>query len=145
MTETAFDLTTGNWESSFYAPIRSSKYFSYVAVSDIIYRFVKTELYTIDLASKAPQFKRVYGLEEEIPTTCARTGYIGYLGKVKLCVVWGCTRPRVKHPFTNPILNITCLKFWVCVCNQTNQLRAVVDRCEHYAAHGLELHKLVAF
>ncbi|KAM7502464.1 hypothetical protein LguiB_001368 [Lonicera macranthoides] len=142
------DLTTGNWKPPcFSAPAARIDTSSSVAVGDVIYRFNNSRLSALNLAFKRPFFKKVYGLEEVLPTIYGTVGlgHIAYLGKGKLCIVWGLHDLHVKDPFTNPITHITCLKFWVGVCNQTNQLRAVVDRCEHYAAHGLELYEFMAF
>ncbi|KAM7496784.1 hypothetical protein LguiA_021198 [Lonicera macranthoides] len=147
------DLTTGSWGSSFYMPIRfrTEHSSSSVAVGDVIYRVRHSKLYALDLASKRPRFKRVYGLEKDIATIYGTAGieYMVYLGKGKLCIVWGWREPRDLHleedPYTDPIVHIACLKFWVGVCHQRNQLCAVVDQCEHYATQGYELYDCVAF
>ncbi|KAM7496793.1 hypothetical protein LguiA_021207 [Lonicera macranthoides] len=145
----ALDLTTGNWKSSFCAPVPKrpfcyrDEYSSCVAVGDVIYGFINRKLYALDLASKRQRFKRVYGLEEEMPISylTAGTGYLAYLGKGKFCIVWGEKDDEIEED----IVQITCLKFWVGVCDQMNQLHAVVDRCEHYSAHGYFLKDVVAF
>ncbi|KAM7501272.1 hypothetical protein LguiB_000176 [Lonicera macranthoides] len=85
------DLTTGNWGSSFYTPIhfRTEHYSSSVVVGDVIYRVRHSELYALDLASKRPRLKRVYGLENEIAIIYRTAGieYMVYFGKGKLCIV----------------------------------------------------------
>ncbi|KAM7496770.1 hypothetical protein LguiA_021184 [Lonicera macranthoides] len=142
------DLTTGSWGSSFYTPIRfrTEHSSSSVAVGDVIYRVCHSKLYALDLAFKRPQFKRVYGLEKEIATIYRTAGieYMVYLGKGKMCIVWGWSEPCDLHlekdPYYDPIMYIACLKFWVGVCCQQNQLCAVVDRCEHYATQAHELY-----
>ncbi|KAM7502134.1 hypothetical protein LguiB_001038 [Lonicera macranthoides] len=147
------DLTTGSWGSSFYTPIRfrTEHSSSSVALGDVIYRVYHSKFYALDLAFKRPQFKRVYGLEKEIATIYRTAGieYMVYLGKGKMCIVWGWSEPRDLHlekdPYYDPIMYIACLKFWVGVCCQQNQLCAIVDRCEHYATQAHELYDCVAF
>ncbi|KAM7495875.1 hypothetical protein LguiA_020289 [Lonicera macranthoides] len=151
-----FNLASAKWECSFAAPVpRDQRYLrdpghasrsTSVAVGHLIYTFYNRKLYARDSSLPKPSFERVHGFDNMLPTgrETYRKAFMVYLGKGKLCVVWG----HSPHPTENApkqTLYITCLKFWVGMCNRRNRLRAVIDRCEQFVAHGIRLYDVIAF
>ncbi|KAM7497360.1 hypothetical protein LguiA_021774 [Lonicera macranthoides] len=145
----AFNLATTQWENAFSAhhpfPVRDcddddcDPTPTSVGVGNLIYRFTHRKLYVLDTSSPKTSFKRVCGLNNKLPTYRETYGrpFLVYLGKGKLCIVWGCCSNSTEDA---RILHITCLKFWVGMDNRKNRLRAVIDRCDRFRAYGVELY-----
>ncbi|KAM7502818.1 hypothetical protein LguiB_001722 [Lonicera macranthoides] len=151
----AFNIATTQWENAFsaYSPIPVRNYDddefdptpTSVGVGNLIYRFTRRKLYALDTSSPKP-FKRVCGLNNKVPTYRETYGrpFLVYLGKGKLCIIWGCYSNSIDDAPLR-ILHITCLKFWVGMDNRKNRLRAVINRCDRFIAHGDQLYDAIAF
>ncbi|KAM7497362.1 hypothetical protein LguiA_021776 [Lonicera macranthoides] len=149
----AFNLATTQWENAFShhpCPVRHrddddcDPTPTSVGVGNLIYRFTHRKLYVLDTSSPKISFKRVCGLNNKLPTYWETYGrpFLVYLGKGKLCIVWGCCSNSTEDA---RILHITCLKFWVGMDNRKNRLRAVIDRCDRFRAYGVKLYDVIAF
>ncbi|KAM7478598.1 hypothetical protein LguiA_026811 [Lonicera macranthoides] len=149
-----FNLTTAQWESTLYARVpidhfRLAKdghavFSTSVAVGHLIFKFLNEKLYALDSSSPEQSFQPVPGLDNKLPKQKANVrGLMVYLGKGKLCIIWG-GKPDPADKAPEETISITCLKFWVGMCNRRNRLRAVIDRCERFLVHGIRLHDVVA-
>ncbi|KAM7501233.1 hypothetical protein LguiB_000137 [Lonicera macranthoides] len=133
----SFNLATAQWDRNLYAPVPAKSLdvdSSSVGVGHLIFKFHDRKLYALDTTSPKPSFKPVPGLDNKLPK-CWGGGDMVYLGKGKLCIIWS-SIPK-KPP--RGTVSIACLMFWVGMCNRRNRLRAVIDRCERFVAHGLRL------
>lgn len=144
-----FNLTTAQWERTLRVPVPSHPFkpetsSTSVGVGHFIFKFHNHKLYALDSSSLQPSFERVPGLDKhKLPKyweVCG-SGRMVYLGKGKLCIVWG--RHSIE-PHENRTLYITCLMFWIGMCNRRNRLRAVIDRYERFIAYGCELYEVIA-
>ncbi|KAM7495874.1 hypothetical protein LguiA_020288 [Lonicera macranthoides] len=144
-----FNLTTTQWEGTLRVPVPTHPFkpetsSTSVGVGHLIFKFHNRKLYALDSSSLQPSFERVPGLDKhKLPNyweVCG-SGRMVYLGKGKLCIVWG--RHSI-DPHEDHTIYITCLMFWIGMCNRRNRLRAVIDRYERFVAHGCQLYEVIA-
>ncbi|KAM7477343.1 hypothetical protein LguiA_025556 [Lonicera macranthoides] len=147
----SFDLTTLVWRTNLHrvhlTPQSYGAVSSSVVVGDTLYKYHLGQLYALDKTSPSPSFELVPGLTKKVDsymrsTECVYKSYLSYLGKGKFALVWG--GPSFRARSNRDAVFISCLTFWVGVCNQTNRRHVLIDQRQEYFANGPFLHDCVA-
>ncbi|KAM7480754.1 hypothetical protein LguiB_005337 [Lonicera macranthoides] len=147
----SFDPTTLLWRSYLHrvhlTPRSHEAVSSSVAVGDTFYKYHLGELYALDKTSPSPSFELVPGLAKKVDSymrspECMYESYLSYVGKGKFALVWG--GPSFGARSNRDAVFISCLTFWVGVCNRSNRRRILIDQRQEYFADGHFLHDCVA-
>ncbi|KAM7477348.1 hypothetical protein LguiA_025561 [Lonicera macranthoides] len=147
----SFDPTTLLWRSYLHrvhlTPRSHEAVSSSVVVGDTFYKYHLGELYALDKTSPSPSFELVPGLAEKVDSymrspECMYRSYLSYVGKGKFALVWG--GPSFRARSNRDAVCISCLTFWVGVCNRSNRRRVLIDQRQEYFADGHFLHDCVA-
>ncbi|KAM7480781.1 hypothetical protein LguiB_005364 [Lonicera macranthoides] len=147
----SFDPTTLLWRSYLHrvhlTPRSHEAVSSSVVVGDTFYKYHLGELYALDKTSPSPSFELVPGLAKKVDSymrspECMYGSYLSYVGKGKFALVWG--GPSFRARSNRDAVFISCLTFWVGVCNRSNRRCVLIDQRQEYFADGHFLHDCVA-
>ncbi|KAM7477363.1 hypothetical protein LguiA_025576 [Lonicera macranthoides] len=147
----SFDPTTLLWRSYLHrvhlTPRSHEAVSSSVVVGDTFYKYHLGELYALEKTSPSPSFELVPGLAKKVDSymrspECMYGSYLSYVGKGKFALVWG--GPSFRARSNRDAVFISCLTFWVDVCNRSNRRCVLIDQRQEYFADGHFLHDCVA-
>ncbi|KAM7480755.1 hypothetical protein LguiB_005338 [Lonicera macranthoides] len=122
----SFDPTTLLWRSYLHrvhlTPRSHEVVSSSVVVDDTFYKYHLGKLYAFDKTSPSPSFELVPGLAKKVDSyrrsaECTYGSYLSYIGKGKFAIVWG--GPSFRARSSRDAVFISCLTFWVGMCNRS--------------------------